>query len=616
MADFSLPEVGQDLNAWGPKLNGTLQHLKDIADGVETTRTGERPVGQGELVVNVHDHGAVGDGAVNDAAAIQAAAAVAVAANAPLALTRKTTYLVESQIVFPDGIVIHANGATLRRAAEANQPTAIFGDDSTIVGTLRFSTVGPQARGVALLGDRIRADRIVVVNDTAGAGAADNLQVGVRISGSDIEVGSVEVANYDYSATVQTSSRVRIGHVLLSTYVRGLYISDSKDVTVSGGLIHTPSPNATTDPGHNGILIDSAAADDATEALRLENITVRDAGEHGIRFGGSKRVRNVWLTDIHVSNVGQCGVKFLAGTAEDHSLHENIEIDGLVAEDCGTSEGASMNTAGLLLRYVKNVIVRGLIVRKRGKSTSASEGVGIAGATNVLVQSPILLDTQYRGFAVHPDLGDNTSVKIVGGLIVPAAGYGVYFESTGTSSRRVEMLGFTEIQGATTANVNVVGGGIIGVPRLEWQSVTSNTTLQIIGSSSVWRINCQAPSPVTLPVVREGSVWQETNGSYVTYLREGSLWKALGKTDLIASGTLAWDPGSIASGAGETSPNVTVTGAALGDYVQVAAPGSLQGLIAQAYVTAANTVAIRLSNLTGGAVDLGSGTWKARVVGR
>lgn len=78
--------------------------------------------------------------------------------------------------------------------------------------------------------------------------------------------------------------------------------------------------------------------------------------------------------------------------------------------------------------------------------------------------------------------------------------------------------------------------------------------------------------------------------------------------------TTTFDPASLAAGAGTTSSAVTVTGAALGDYVLVSAPYDLAGIMATAYVTAANTVKITLHNTTGAAVDLASGTWKIRVL--
>jgi len=79
-------------------------------------------------------------------------------------------------------------------------------------------------------------------------------------------------------------------------------------------------------------------------------------------------------------------------------------------------------------------------------------------------------------------------------------------------------------------------------------------------------------------------------------------------------GSLTWNPGNLVDGAGETSSGITVTGAAFGDFVIVAAPYDLQGITCTAYVSAANTVKIRLQNETGGVIDLASGSYKVRVL--
>lgn len=85
------------------------------------------------------------------------------------------------------------------------------------------------------------------------------------------------------------------------------------------------------------------------------------------------------------------------------------------------------------------------------------------------------------------------------------------------------------------------------------------------------------------------------------------------RQQVIGINTGVWDPASMANGAGVTSPAITVTGAAFGDVVDVGAPYSLAGIVACGFVSAANTVMIRLHNGTGGAVNLLSGTWKVVV---
>ena len=74
---------------------------------------------------------------------------------------------------------------------------------------------------------------------------------------------------------------------------------------------------------------------------------------------------------------------------------------------------------------------------------------------------------------------------------------------------------------------------------------------------------------------------------------------------LQASETKDW--GNIADG-DEEAEEVTVTGAALGDFAVASMSIDITDLVLTAAVTAANTVTVSLSNDTGGAINLGSGT--------
>lgn len=79
------------------------------------------------------------------------------------------------------------------------------------------------------------------------------------------------------------------------------------------------------------------------------------------------------------------------------------------------------------------------------------------------------------------------------------------------------------------------------------------------------------------------------------------------------TGSATYDPASIAVG-GSVSTTVTVTGAAVGDHAVASFSNSLQGLSLTAYVSATDTVTCVFSNNTAGAVDLASGTLRAKVV--
>lgn len=81
----------------------------------------------------------------------------------------------------------------------------------------------------------------------------------------------------------------------------------------------------------------------------------------------------------------------------------------------------------------------------------------------------------------------------------------------------------------------------------------------------------------------------------------------------VLNGSATKDPSSLVDGAGETL-SFTVTGAALGDYVMVAAPYDLVDVSVTGYVSAADTVEVRIQNESTATVDLASGTWKVKVI--
>lgn len=83
----------------------------------------------------------------------------------------------------------------------------------------------------------------------------------------------------------------------------------------------------------------------------------------------------------------------------------------------------------------------------------------------------------------------------------------------------------------------------------------------------------------------------------------------------IKSGTIAVDPASLATlSSSETS--VTISGAAVGDIVIMNPPASFEtGLIfSGARVSAANTVLVRISNMTAGSINGAALNWTYTII--
>lgn len=79
----------------------------------------------------------------------------------------------------------------------------------------------------------------------------------------------------------------------------------------------------------------------------------------------------------------------------------------------------------------------------------------------------------------------------------------------------------------------------------------------------------------------------------------------------VLNGSKTYDPPSLATGT-QTTTTVTVTGAVIGDYVHASFSLALTGIILSASCDAADTATVVFLNMTGGTIDLASGTLKVR----
>jgi hypothetical protein len=78
---------------------------------------------------------------------------------------------------------------------------------------------------------------------------------------------------------------------------------------------------------------------------------------------------------------------------------------------------------------------------------------------------------------------------------------------------------------------------------------------------------------------------------------------------VVISGTITFDPPSLATGVFAISSAIPVTGVALGDSVELYPPYDTQGIIYQGSPSSAGNIKISLFNASAGTVDLASGTW-------
>jgi len=184
---------------------------------------------------------------------------------------------------------------------------------------------------------------------------------------------------------------------------------------------------------------------------------------------------------------------------------------------------------------------------------------------------------------------------------------GIYFDST--SGGRVLISTNGTLAGYFESGQLFSLGSLHAVSGI----TSSDTILNVSGSAGTPSYNFAADTGTDTGFYRsaENEIGISTNGT------ARGKWSNSGFT-IGASGspiassltaTTTWDPASLANGASEKKSAVTLTGVAVGDVVTAALSTITSSDWAiQACATATNTVEVKITNNTGGVVDLASGT--------
>lgn len=180
-------------------------------------------------------------------------------------------------------------------------------------------------------------------------------------------------------------------------------------------------------------------------------------------------------------------------------------------------------------------------------------------------------------------------------LVLAVGGFATFTCFAPVRTDTLEVTGITILRGNTTLYNVTLSGSFAGALDL-------NDLLDIDATSTeLYAANIKTTGS-------GGALFVDSWGTGNIAVFADSETTFFGFEDGCAAST-TWNPDSIANGAVQTK-SITVTGAALGDFVLVSAPYDLELVTATAYVQSADTVYILLENGSGGAVDLQTGPWR------
>jgi hypothetical protein len=179
------------------------------------------------------------------------------------------------------------------------------------------------------------------------------------------------------------------------------------------------------------------------------------------------------------------------------------------------------------------------------------------------------------------------------------------FAGSGLSTKILQLTGTNTLKkhgrASPVPNALSTGSLFLGPTATEGRWVSGADAVPSSGEHAVGEMVFN-----TSPVPGGNAAWQCTvAGTPGTWVKSGNL---------ILENTAVYNPPSLSAGTVDTIQSMTVTGAVLGDIVDVSFDVNLAGIELKAWVQAANTVQYQFSCPAGGAtVDLANGTVKCRV---
>ena len=521
-------------------------------------------------VVSADDRGLQGNG-LDETAALQDL--LDAAAGRVLLLGANKTYGYNPAIglVIPANTTLISNGSKFKRtAAQSGTVTNdsynfVVGDNSEI-DRLEVDCVGGfnDISGIRVQGSNVRVG-LLKINTPTRAAAQGGAWVGAKIgpdtgTATNVVIDRISGDLWDRAFTVQNIQGGSIGYVDIQRYRRGLYLNNCKDFNVYGGYIRIGSAGNTGKAGENGVLIESQGGDFATERVRIENVTVENAGEHGFRIGADvNRMRDIWhincISRRHGSGTGPapgpddddhggCGFKALGPTLVVGKRLENIFYVNCVAED-GVLDSAvdRPNFAGFQIGKCYNAQLVNPSVRPASSGTysdpatySSLRGIEIIGSENVIIANPNIIAPKVAGIFVYDgdtaggtyDWGISNNIKVTGGVVMTYASLPMdacveVRLVFGTNLRRFTVDGLLCEAGASAVKCTLSGGSVITTPSCD-VTVWNQTSETFTGCNN-WTIRARGAAIGTNACVN-GSTWQSFTTGAFRVMKAGT-WTSL-----------------------------------------------------------------------------------------
>ena len=555
-------------------------------------------------VVSVKDFGAVGDGVTDDTVAIQAA----ISSGAKSIYFPAGTYIVteltlaSNRRLYGDG---YANSVLSWAQTNIASPTRNMFVATGDVSNLEFCDLGfrgnllvqttADGTGQNLMGFKFRNGsvqnatwrncKIYEFGDQSKSGGVGILVGPNTGSGKAIENILITGCVFQDIANVPG---VYVGAV-------NTYVSSAESIKIVGNVFR----NTTNYADQNCVFILGDASISIIDvAVSNNEFDLQQSIDAAIEINYSKNV-SVENNQIYISGAANADGILLRSKVTD------FVVSGNTIQNAGT--GCLTHAGIILLQHsTGEVQQRGTVCENIifGFGNTSGKGILIgSGSRSVVVSGNIIEGVSTGAPTTYGLQVYGAQDVIVSGNVIRNCAIGLEF-STGdggvaratVENNRFDACGQTSNWVINTNVVDVTGTYI---------TVRNNFLTNAIAGTSGFYAPAFAAATGNY-VYNNDTALTEVNASYVSKVT----WRSILRS--------TWSQGSIsmADGQGFTIPGggQTVTGAALGDAVIVGAKTDIQSVTATGYVSAANTVQVRVQNESGGSVTIPATDWIVQVV--
>ena len=402
------------------------------------TRTGAKPVGRGELSVNVKDHGATGDGTTDDRAAILAA--ITAVATGGEVYFPPGTYAVTSAWTVSKSVRLRGRSATIKPTGATvsgnwllvtasdvifegltfDDPTGIITGQvvnlssggysrNEVLGCTFNTPAGISVRAVDQTDMRLENNRITACRRglrIEGAHTRPTVRLnriagwkeyGIEVLGTATGVCSITIIEGNRVTDMAAGGTTRYPiHVS-----KGAASTNHQDMRVQGNTVIGPNKSYTaTDPGCADCI-----SIFAVDGLRVIGNTARLGGDMGITIDGSST--NVTVGDNVCVGNDVAGIAVWTGCRD-------VTITGNVCKDNGRNRNADRTAAarsGIRLTGATNVAISGNSLGDNQGTKTQNYGVSMNTCANVKLGPDV--DGGNALALYFKDGGANTSITKV-----------------------------------------------------------------------------------------------------------------------------------------------------------------------------------------------------------